>query len=294
MSGESLLHAHLETGTTTVARAWSVTRRDGGVLGFTDHDRDLFFDGVTYRADTGLSARAIQQSTGLAVDNTEALGALSATAIREEDIVAGRYDGAEGLSWLVNWADTAARKLIFRGHIGDMRRQGGAFHAELRGLTDVLNRPMGRVIQKRCAAVLGDARCGVTLADPTVVYIGTVHEVQSQSRVTVQGAEAYAPGWFSHGKIEVLDGAASGLASAIKCDRLEGGLRMIDLWEPLRADVEPGDQLRISAGCDGSWQNCKSKFGNLLNFQGFPDVPNEDWMTVLPSQSVAKQGGSRR
>ena len=53
---EAGLRAHLEGGLTTVAHAWAITRKDGVVLGFTDHDRELRFDGISFRADTGLSA----------------------------------------------------------------------------------------------------------------------------------------------------------------------------------------------------------------------------------------------
>ena len=35
------LQAHLETGTTTLCRCWAVTRRDGELYGFTDHDLDF-------------------------------------------------------------------------------------------------------------------------------------------------------------------------------------------------------------------------------------------------------------
>ncbi|MBP9047287.1 MAG: DUF2163 domain-containing protein, partial [Tabrizicola sp.] len=103
MSKEALL-SHLATGSTTVCRAWTVRRRDGLVLGFTDHDRDLVVDGVACRADTGMTARALQQTTGLSVDNSEAFGALSAAAITEDDLTAGRFDGAEVQAYLVNWA----------------------------------------------------------------------------------------------------------------------------------------------------------------------------------------------
>ena len=89
------LNTHLKSGATTVCRAWAVRRADGVTLGFTDHDRDLSFDGVTFRAGTGLTARSLMQSTGLAVDNSEAFGALSSDAVREADIESGRYDGAE-------------------------------------------------------------------------------------------------------------------------------------------------------------------------------------------------------
>ena len=119
------LLAHLGTGVTTTCRCWALTRRDGMVMGFTDHDRALAFEGVAFRPDTGMNALALQQTTGLSVDNTEALGALSDEAIREADIEAGRYDGAELRAWLVNWQDVTARSLIFRGTMGELRRAGG-------------------------------------------------------------------------------------------------------------------------------------------------------------------------
>ena len=76
MSREAL-EAHLESGLTTVCRCWSVTRRDGARLGFTDHDLPVEFDGLVHAADTAMTAAALQQTTGLSVDNSEAVGALS-------------------------------------------------------------------------------------------------------------------------------------------------------------------------------------------------------------------------
>ena len=96
--------------TTTRARAWALTREDGTVLGFTDHDRDLSFEGLTFRAGTGMSASAITQGTGLAVDNTEASGALSDAALTEGDILAGLYDNAALVIWEVDWTDPDARR----------------------------------------------------------------------------------------------------------------------------------------------------------------------------------------
>ena len=79
VSGEFL--THMQSGVTTVCRAWAITRRDGVTFGFTDHDLPLAFDGLSFKAETGLSAMALQQSTGLSVDNSEALGALSDAAV---------------------------------------------------------------------------------------------------------------------------------------------------------------------------------------------------------------------
>ena len=110
---------HLETGLTTISRCWAVTRKDGRVFGFTDHDDDISFDGITFKADTGLTASALQQVTGLAVDNSEAIGALTQAAVTEEDIAAGRFDGAQVTYWLVNWSDVSERCLLYTSDAAD-------------------------------------------------------------------------------------------------------------------------------------------------------------------------------
>lgn len=114
--------AHLDSGHTTLARCWQLVRSDGEILGFTDHDRDLAFAGTVFKADTGLTAQALEQSTGLAVDNSEALGALSAAAISEGDIAAGRFDGARVTAWLVNWAESRIAWCCFAARLA---RSGG-------------------------------------------------------------------------------------------------------------------------------------------------------------------------
>jgi hypothetical protein len=70
------LQAKLDSGVTTLAQAWKLTRRDGVVAGFTDHDRDLVIDGVTYRAGTGLAASEASSRFDLSVDGGEIAGAL--------------------------------------------------------------------------------------------------------------------------------------------------------------------------------------------------------------------------
>ncbi|MGC3936935.1 DUF2163 domain-containing protein [Roseobacter sp. EG26] len=288
------LKAHLESGLTTVAHAWAITRKDGVVMGFTDHDRELSFDGITFRADTGLSALALSQSTGLSVDNTEALGALSDISIREDEIEQGRFDEAQVRAWLVNWTDTSQRWLQFRGMIGELRRADGGFQAELRGLTEALNRPLGRVFQKPCTAVLGDKSCGVDLTAPGN-FIDLPVEQSQQSRIlSWSDFTGFDAGWFARGRLEILSGDAAGLWGMIKHDRFEGARRVIELWEPIRAEIVPGATVRLIAGCDKRSETCRLKFANFANFQGFPDVPGEDWMLAVPKSTGANTGGSRR
>ncbi|MGX0902995.1 putative phage protein (TIGR02218 family) [Roseovarius sp. MBR-79] len=294
MSGAEAFAAHLGRGITTVCRCWALTRRDGRVMGFTDHDRVLSFDGIAFRPGTGMSARAVEESTGLAVNNTEAFGALSDEGITEAEIEAGRYDGAGLRAWVVNWQDVAERLEIFAGTLGDIRRAGGAFEAELRGLTDALNVPLGRVYQKRCSAILGDRDCTFDLDTPGYVAERPAEAVDENRVFRFAQMGGFAEDWFRHGLIRVQSGAAAGLSGLIKRDRMEGAGRVIELWHPLGAPVAMGDALRIEAGCDKAMETCLFKFDNLLNFQGFPDIPGDDWVITDPTKSPRLDGGSRR
>ena len=223
------LEAHLKMGHTTLCHAWLITRTDGVQFAFTDHDVPLSFDDVVFRADSGLSAKALAQTTGLAVDNTEAVGALSDVSLREDEIEQGRFDGADVQAWLVNWQDVDQRWLQFRGNIGELTRVNGAFRAELRGLTEALNRPLGRVFQKPCTAVLGDKNCQF---DTTQLGYSVVLPVE----VNAGGREfswteipGFDPEFFIRGRLDVLDGPAKGLWGLLKHDQFQADRRVIVL-----------------------------------------------------------------
>ncbi|WP_041527541.1 DUF2163 domain-containing protein [Paracoccus aminophilus] len=272
-----------------MARAWSVTRKDGLVLGFTDHDRPLVFGGLRFRPDTGLSARAVVQGAGLSVDNTEAIGLLSDDAITEIDLMAGRWDGAEVRLWELDWAQLADRRLVFRGHLGEISRAGAGFRAELRGLSEPLNRPQGRVYHPRCSAALGDRLCKVDLDRPGYFAEGRVVSDDEGLRFQLDGIEAQEPGWFERGQLLVLSGPAEGLSGVIKNDLAPGVTRRdVELWAALGIRPEAGDRIRLIAGCDKRAETCRLKFANHLNFRGFPHLPAEDWLIAPQATPVRR------
>ncbi len=289
--GAQELYAHLAGGATTVCRAWAVQRRDGVTLGFTDHDRDLRFGGITFKASSGMTARTLQQTTGLAVDNSEAAGALSDASISEDDLMSGRYDGATVRSWLVNWADASERVLQFRGSFGEITRSGGAFRAELRGLSEQMNQPRGQAYQRECAAVLGDRACAVDLDAGALSDEREAEIVEDRRIFRFRPFGSYANRWFERGRLIVKSGAAAGLIGIIKNDRIGTKHREIELWQSLGLDIAPGDLVRIEAGCDKRPATCREKFGNFVNFRGFPHIPGEDWLQAFPSQRRLNDGG---
>jgi uncharacterized phage protein (TIGR02218 family) len=293
MAQDGGLYAHLATGATTVARAWAVERRDGVVLGFTDHDQDLEFEGIRFRADTGMTARALMQTTGLSVDNSEAIGALSSAALTEADVIAGRFDRAEVRAWLVNWSKPEDRLLQFRGTIGEIVRAGGAFRAELRGLTEALNQTQGRAYQRDCTAVLGDKHCGFDTGQPGYSCEWVVEALAERRLFRFASPGGFSERWFEKGRLRVLDGQAVGLVGQIKTDRIASGERVIELWEQVGAELRAGDRVRLEPGCDKLAETCRTKFNNFINFRGFPHIPGEDWLISYPVSAGINDGGRR-
>jgi uncharacterized phage protein (TIGR02218 family) len=250
-------------------------------------------DGVVCRADTGLTARALQLTSGLSVDNSEAFGALSAAALTEPDLLAGRYDGAEVRAYLVNWQAPEDFVEQFRGHLGEIVRSGGSFRAELRGLSELLNRPHGMAYTPGCSAVLGDDRCRFDLTQPGYFADRTVETVEDGRVLRFESFTGFDDRWFEQGRVEVQSGLASGLVGVVKIDRLEGTSRRIELWQSFAAPLVAGDSIRIFAGCGKTTAICKTKFANLLNFRGFPHIPGEDWLASYPVPD-RPSGGARR
>ena len=276
------MQAQLDGGATTMCRCWLVVRRDEVRFGFTDHDRDLEIDGDVFKAGSGLDASVLEASTGLSVDNGQAVGALTDVGLTERDIMAGWFDGAEVWQWLVDWSSPEMKVLLFRGLFGEIRRGAGAFEAELRGITEVLNKPLGRKFLRECDRVLGDAKCGVDADDPTFSAEITVLETSARRVFSFDGLSGFQDGWFANGVIRW----ASGAVSLVKAD--VGGA--LETWEEVSVNV--GDTARVTAGCDKQAESCRVKFGNLVNFHGFPHIPGEDWVTAYPASGETHDGGS--
>lgn len=288
------LQARLDGGATELCRCWRIDRSDGTVLGFTDHDVDLVFDGLTFRASSGLDASALRSATGLSVDNAEAVGALSSAAITEADIRAGRFDGAEVRQWLVDWRRPDLRVMLFKGSFGEIRRADGRFEVELRGLSEAMNLPRGRNLLRRCDAELGDSRCGVDTSRAGLSVEVAVLAGSKGSRMLFDAFGGVDADWFTGGQLTWLTGENRGSHHRIK-DESDGGggRRLLRLWNEPSVAVSAGDRARLVAGCDGRTSSCRRKFDNFLNFRGFPHIPGEDWVIAYPKDGEVHDGGSR-
>ena len=277
------LASHLSEGVTSLCRCWTLTRRDGTVLGFTDHDRDVVLGGVPHRAGTGLEAAEATSELGFAVGGGDVAGALTSGAITESDVAAGLYDDAAVEIRLVNWADPGQALLLERASIGEIRRQDDAFVAELRGPLHRFDEPHGLVYRATCSADLGDRRCGLNLAAHTAGSLVT--DTDGALLVEAVGLAGIPANAFTGGILRWQDGANAGIAQDVKAHRAGDGTAALDLWQRSPRPIRAGDAFTVAAGCDKSFATCRTRFANGPNFRGFPHLPGNDFIV-----RVARQG----
>ncbi|MFK7945716.1 MAG: DUF2163 domain-containing protein [Paracoccaceae bacterium] len=286
------LQQSLDSGASTLARCWLVTRTDGVKFGFTDHDLTLAFDGISFEPESGFAPSAIEAHTGLAADTHEVTGALSSDRITAEDIARGFYSGAEVTLFLVNWRNVDDRVLLSRGAIGEIRRGDIAFQAEVTGLADRLNQPVGRAFLHTCECRLGDAKCSVNLGDPAFLGSGIVTTAADPQQISAAGLSSFEPGWFTNGRLVWTSGANAGLEGHVKAHLLLGPDALIDLWLAPALPIASGDQFEITTGCDKTAATCAARFGNIENFRGFPHIPGDDAAASYPATGGVHDGSS--
>lgn len=274
----SVLQDKLDTGVTTLCRCYVLTRRDGIVQGFTDHDDDIVLNGITCRAGTGLSASEATSRLGLAVDGSEISGALADEGLTEADLAAGRYDAATIETFLVDWSEPSHVVQTGTARLGEVRRDGAAFVAEMRGLSDALAQESGRLFTASCSADLGDPRCGVDLTGALYRGEGVVSVLRGTSTFAAHGLDAFDEGWFDAGKLTFGSGSNQGLAIEVKRHRRDGETVVIDLWQAMPEPVAAGDSFVVTAGCDKRFETCRNRFNNAVNFRGFPHIPGNDFV----------------
>lgn len=265
----SALLAHLQGDVQTVAHCLKLTRVDGTILGFTEHDKDIILDGVTYEAATGANLSALSASFDLSVDNFDIDTLLDSVKITAADIYAGLYDFAEWSLFLVNYKDlTQGSVYLSRGWIGEVDYGMLPCKAEARSLYDALSQQIIDLVSPDCMADLGDVRCGVNLTPLTVT--GTVTAVTADN-LFIDTSRVEIDGWFTDGKLTWTSGNNNGRTIEIKNYSSDYYSFLLFTYAP--HPIQVGDTYSVYPGCNKWLSTCITKFNNVNNFRGFPYLP---------------------
>ena len=132
-------------------------------------------------------------------------GALADEALTEADLAAGRYDAATIETWLVDWSEPELHVLLGKGVLGEVRREGAAFTAEVRGAgrsaqpgertalhRDLLGRSRRRALHRRsCASGVSRQR-------------DASRHCRHLDVLAARGLDSFADGWFTAGRLDVF------------------------------------------------------------------------------------------
>lgn len=183
------LKAHLAGSVLTTCTCWKITRTDGVVLGFTDHDSDVPYIDVIYRSKTGYTRSAISSDLTLGVDNLEVEGILDSSFIAEQDLRNNVYDHARVDIFLLNWADlTMGVAPLRRGWFGEIIvTPNGIFKTEIRGLMQAMTVNFGETINAKCRASFGDSKCRMPV-DPPLWIANTNYPLHAFVKAVISSA----------------------------------------------------------------------------------------------------------
>lgn len=299
------LAAHIARPVTTLCTCFRLTRQDGVVLRFTDHDRDVVVSGETYTAAVGYDRTAVENRVGAGVDNVDVrFVTFTNGGITADDIRAGLYDHASVRMFVVNWANPADGAIAIReGYVGELTvTKTGVGKGELRGLTQVFARRFIRVYSPECDADFGDERCKFDLAQVTVngAVTSAADRRTFRAELVGIGSPSSLPsplpaGYFDGGGLTFTAGANVGKTYEVRSQD-EGigspptGDPGITLFLPTPYAIQPGDTFTLYPGCGKQFEaDCRDRWHNTKNFRGQPRVPGTDRLmnVTMPGDSAS-------
>lgn len=158
--------------------------------------------------------------------------------------------------WILIWEGTVS-SISVSGFSADMLIPGAFSRAVQSECPNIY-------YQNSCNHVLYDEKCKV-LKTPFVQET-TITQVGSEA-ITVANS-SFSQNFLSAGMVYV---------KRTKEYRgiIENLLGNIGITYPF-SDIQVGDEVTLTAGCDHSFEACKTKFKNTKNYGGFPAVPSDN------------------
>lgn len=269
------LAAHYASGSTTLAAALRIERKDGQVFAFTGADHDAEIDGITYLAGPGLDLSGLVSTSGFDVDNLELSVLPDDVLLTRDSFVAGLWQGARFWLFEYNWADVSMGiHPLKRGWLGEPKLQDVSITVELRSLRQALQQNVGAYTSQSCRNRLGDNRCGVDLIPLTHDSAITVVVDRYGFEVDTEQVDGY----FTAGIARFLDGLNAGVSRKVRV-HADG---RITLATPAPFELDVGVQVELIAGCQKRLQDCRDVHDNVLRFGGEPHLPGIDALTAYP------------
>lgn len=245
-------------------------------------------NGETYQATSGYEFSGISATSDLSGSGVDLDGILQAGGIELDDLSVGAYDNARVYVFATSWAapveDEEPIALMF---FGKVEVTDDRYRVQLMTMADVLSQRVGRTYAPSCSWTLFDQHLGGNLIatdrsrctgprdapdGPQIgdyLVTGALTSVTDQYRFADSG-RTEADDWFGYGEIRFTTGANAGLRPQQIKVFASGAF---ELHEAVPYPLEIGDEYEAIPGCRKRLQDCRDKFGNVVNMGAQPHVP---------------------
>lgn len=256
------------------ATCWRIKRLDGTIFRFTEHnallkvlvDTSLLYQAgdpyESFKSATGVSASAREAAGQLEPSNFEARGMVTSDEIKDIDLKAGLFDGAEVQEILVDWRYPwlgPFYRTYFEISYPEFTGEYWVAHCE--SLTSILKAPAGDVYTRQ----------GRLKKTPVHTKTSEVVTILTQRRIfkTQAGTLEMVENAYRYGTITWTSGANNGTKSSVRsfADVGGGAPAQFELMLETPNDIGSGDDFTVTK----------------IEYEGgFPDLPGTDATRVTP------------
>jgi uncharacterized phage protein (TIGR02218 family) len=270
----------------TFCRCWTMTRTDGGLLGFTNHDRSLIVGDIDCTPTIAFESTTTTKTAELNVDNIEIKSITDNFYVNESDVRRGLYDEAIIKIYLFDWLNETIVSQVFTGYFGDYTLgylpTGSRTHQfQTIGISEKLNNSISVKTSSECRHKFlsqGDPVHSCNRTIDSDVQISTFLTDIVNPRILQVGFGTDNWIGYLYGEIKFNDG---NYAQKVFYIENVGGL-YITINEDLPYPPDIGSSVTLTRHCDKSVAAC-SIYDNLANYGGFPRLPGLDVTSSNPT-----------
>ncbi len=277
---------------------YTITRKNGAVLYYTDHVIDIAYGGHTFIHNVGITRSAISLVEGTDSANFDFTMFINAGGITRGDVIAGIFRGATIALDLI-LADNISLGVVemFYGDVGEFKPELAQCTFTCHSLTGRLDYQTARVTQSTCPYQLGDSQCTKDIS--SYITTKTITSVYLNNQFTFSGdlgAVLDTTTW-NKGFATFTSGLNSGFSFDIYTYTFGSGIGTITFWIQPPYQVAVSDVIVITPGCNKLLANntltfnsnldpifsitgchCQATFANGESFGGQLYVPGTDKM----------------
>lgn len=244
-------------------KCFKITLKDGNIIGFTDNSINLTIDNIVYNSSCGFDGDNEKFYSDLTSGESNIIGFIENNNINIDEVLSGKFDNADIEIFFIN-TETFEKIYITKGYIKSINIIDGKILINISNILDILDKNIGEVYSPMCRAGFCDKKCSLNIDNFS--FNGVVVEVKSDTEFLCSGEDITnkEKNYFKYGVVYFENNQSMEVKQSFNNN--------IILSSRLNYNINVGDNFKIVAGCDKTFNTCCNVFNNAINFRGEPFI----------------------